>query len=351
MSVEFGEKTNVGQSETAGAKGAPSYAAEDKNGRSDGVLPTADFYIGGVRLKSRVLAAPLAGFSDAGFRKIAAEYGAGMTYTEMVSAKGLCYNNKGTELLLQRSENEMPCAVQIFGSEPEFMYKAAKDERLAAFDVIDINMGCPVKKIFGNGEGSALMLDPSLITEIVSAVKEGAKRPVTVKMRSGVREGEVLAVECALAAERGGADAICVHPRVREQFYSGRADHEVTRLVKESVGIPVIANGDICNAADMNNVLALTCADAVMIGRAALGRQSIFSELNGIKREFSPRQAALEHIAVLRGFMPDKTVVNAMKLHLCHYAKGTEYSKAVRSSLATTLDMPDVFAIIEKYFK
>ena len=174
--------------------------------------------IGDVQLENNVFFAPIAGFSEVGFRHMCAKYGAGLTYTELVSAKGLCYGNKGSEELLAREDYSTPCAVQLFGSDPEFMYKAAKDDRLARFEIVDINMGCPVKKVFNNGDGSALMKNPAQITEIVQAVREGAKRPVTVKMRAGVESGKPLAVECALAAQKGGASAVCIHPRYREQF-------------------------------------------------------------------------------------------------------------------------------------
>lgn len=158
--------------------------------------------VGNVQLKNNLVFAPIAGFSEVGFRHLCAKYGAGLTYTELVSAKGLVYGNKGTEELLATTDIETPCAVQIFGSDPEFMYKAAKDDRLGKFDIIDINMGCPVKKVFGNGDGSALMKNPALITDVVQAVKEGGSRPVTVKMRAGIEIGKPLAVECALAAQK-----------------------------------------------------------------------------------------------------------------------------------------------------
>ena len=160
--------------------------------------------IGDIELKSNLLFAPIAGFSEVGYRHLCMKYGAGLTYTELVSAKGLCYGNKGSEELLATTDTTTPCAVQLFGSDPEFMFKAARDERLSKFDIIDINMGCPVKKVYNNGEGSALMNNPALITELVQAVREGSGKPVTCKMRAGVEMGHPIAVECALAAEKGG---------------------------------------------------------------------------------------------------------------------------------------------------
>lgn len=306
--------------------------------------------IGDVQLKSNIVFAPIAGFSEVGFRHMCAKYGAGLTYTELVSAKGLCYGNKGTQELLAREDFSSPCAVQLFGSDPEFMYKAAKDERLAKFEIVDINMGCPVKKVFNNGDGSALMKNPDLITEIVQAVKEGAKRPVTVKMRAGVDSGKPVAVECALAAQKGGASAVCVHPRYREQFYSGEADHSITKAVKEALDIPVIANGDITDLRSLAGVRDLTGADGFMIGRGALGRPWIFSELNGGNGAHDVKADIYEHIAVLRKYMCDFTVANVMKLQLCYYAKGGRDAKAVRVEIGKAKSIDDIFDIVEKYF-
>lgn len=306
--------------------------------------------IGDVQLESNIVFAPIAGFSEVGFRHMCAKYGAGLTYTELVSAKGLCYGNKGTQELLAREDFSSPCAVQLFGSDPEFMYKAAKDERLAKFEIVDINMGCPVKKVFNNGDGSALMKNPDLITEIVQAVKEGAKRPVTVKMRAGVESGKPVAVECALAAQKGGASAVCVHPRYREQFYSGEADHSITKAVKEALDIPVIANGDITDLRSLAGVRDLTGADGFMIGRGALGRPWIFSELNGGNGAHDVKADIYEHIAVLRKYMCDFTVANVMKLQLCYYAKGGRDAKAVRVEIGKAKSIDDIFDIVEKYF-
>lgn len=303
-----------------------------------------------VQLESNIVFAPIAGFSEVGFRHMCAKYGAGLTYTELVSAKGLCYGNKGTQELLAREDFSSLCAVQLFGSDPEFMYKAAKDERLAKFEIVDINMGCPVKKVFNNGDGSALMKNPDLITEIVQAVKEGAKRPVTVKMRAGVDSGKPVAVECALAAQKGGASAVCVHPRYREQFYSGEADHSITKAVKEALDIPVIANGDIIDLRSLAGVRDLTGADGFMIGRGALGRPWIFSELNGGNGAHDVKADIYEHIAVLRKYMCDFTVANVMKLQLCYYAKGGRDAKAVRVEIGKAKSIDDIFDIVEKYF-
>ena len=306
--------------------------------------------IGNVKLNSNIVFAPIAGFSEVGFRHLCAKFGAGLTYTELVSAKGLVFGNKGTEELSATTPIQTPCAVQLFGSDPEFMYKASKDDRLKKFDIIDINMGCPVRKVFGNGDGSALMANPSLITEIVQAVSEGAKRPVTVKMRSGIEIGKPLAVECAIAAQKGGASAVTVHPRYREQYYSGDCDYSIIRDVKNAVDIPVIANGNITDAQSLENVREITGADGFMIGRGALGRPYIFAELRGEKPEIDVKSLIYEHISVLREFMADFTVANVMKLQLCYYARGGKNAKAVRVEIGKAKSLDDIFAIVETYF-
>lgn len=306
--------------------------------------------IGDVQLNNNVVFAPIAGFSEVGFRHLCAKYGAGLTYTELVSAKGLVYGNKGTEELLATTDIETPCAVQIFGSDPEFMYKAAKDERLGKFDIIDINMGCPVKKVFGNGDGSALMKNPALITEVVQAVKEGGRRPVTVKMRAGIEIGKPLAVECALAAQKGGASAVTVHARYREQYYSGECDHTITKAVKDALDIPIIANGDIVDKQSLDKVAQITNADGFMIGRGALGKPWIFAELQGKDDSHDVKSLILEHIDVLREFMPDFTVANVMKLQLCYYARGGRNAKAVRVEIGKAKSLGDTFKIIDEFF-
>ncbi len=306
--------------------------------------------VGNVQLKNNLVFAPIAGFSEVGFRHLCAKYGAGLTYTELVSAKGLVYGNKGTEELLATTDIETPCAVQIFGSDPEFMYKAAKDERLGIFDIIDINMGCPVKKVFGNGDGSALMKNPALITEVVQAVKEGGSRPVTVKMRAGIEIGKPLAVECALAAQKGGASAVTVHARYREQYYSGECDHTITKAVKDALDIPVIANGDIVDKQSLDKVAQITNADGFMIGRGALGKPWIFAELQGKDDSHDIKSLILEHIDVLREFMPDFTVANVMKLQLCYYARGGRNAKAVRVEIGKAKSLGDTFKIIDEFF-
>ncbi len=239
--------------------------------------------IGNTELKHGLCLAPMAGFTDRAFRLICHELGAEYAVTEMVSAKAVVYDDKKTYALARIREDEGPVALQIFGSEPEVMAEAAKKlsapREGVAPAAIDINMGCPVKKIFSNGEGSALMRNPNLIYRITKSVKNATHLPTTVKIRKGISRDAVNAVECALAAEEAGAACICVHGRTTQDMYSGSADREIIAAVKEAVRVPVIANGDILCARDAINMLRETGADGIAIGRGAVGNPYVFAEI------------------------------------------------------------------------
>ena len=242
--------------------------------------------IGSVELKHGIFLAPMAGFSDRAMRRVCHEMGAEYAVSEMISAKAVTFGDKKTFSLAAIRDDEGPVALQIFGSEPDIMGKCAEiltnkrwQDGFVSPVAIDINMGCPVHKIFSNGEGSALMKDPELILRIVRAVKENTDLPVTVKHRTGIDEKTLNAVECAIAAEEGGAELITVHGRTKAQMYSGSVDRETIKKVKQSVQIPVIANGDILSADDAISMLKDTGADGIAIGRGAVGNPFIFGQI------------------------------------------------------------------------
>lgn len=239
--------------------------------------------IGSVMLAGRLVLAPMAGVTDRAFRQICREHGAALTVTEMVSTKALCYQDKKTPALLSLAADEHPAAAQIFGHEPETMAEGARIARaVSGCDIIDINMGCPAPKIANNGDGAALMRDPALAARVIEAVVSAVDVPVTVKFRKGWDEKSVNCVEFARMAEAAGAAAITIHGRTRAQQYSGKADWDAIRAVKQAVSIPVFANGDVAEPADAVRILEYTGADAVMIGRGALGDPWIFERANAL---------------------------------------------------------------------
>ena len=281
--------------------------------------------IGCAELKYGLMLAPMAGYTDGAMRKVCHTLGAELCVTEMVSAKAVTFGDKKTFELARIREGEGHVAVQIFGSEPDVMARAA--ERLSLGEsggvkpvAIDINMGCPVNKIFSNGEGSALMRDPDLIYRIVGAVSQSTDLPVTVKIRAGVDASSKNAVECALAAESAGASLISVHGRTRAEMYSGKADLEIVKQVKSRLKIPVVANGDVVDAESARNALDFTGADGVMVGRGAIGNPFVFSEI----------KAALSGEAYTPPTMRDKVETALLQLRLAIDEKGEEI--AVRES-------------------
>ncbi len=280
-----------------------------------------------VELKSNVILAPMAGFSDMVFRKMCLDFGAGIACTEMVSSKALHYKNQKTEELCWTLDDEIPKMVQIFGHEPEIMAEAVRNPILEKFDIIDINMGCPARKIISNGDGSALLKDIKLAEEIIKACVKATGKPITVKFRIGYKKGENIAVEFAKMCERAGASAITVHGRTTEDGYSGIVDYEAIKNVKAAVNIPVFANGDCRSREDYQKIMEITKADGVMIGRTAVGNPEIFSLVLG--KDVKPNKLVQirHHYETLMKYYPEKYVVKSLRAHLAGYLSG-EYKNS-----------------------
>lgn len=296
-----------------------------------------------------VVFAPIAGYSDVGARRVSAMRGADMTYTEMISAKGLVYGSEKTEDLLHTTDEEKIKCVQIFGSDPYYISKAVEHKALAKFDVIDINMGCPVPKIVKNGEGSALLENIPLAQAIVKAATVAGK-PVTVKYRIGVDGGHIIAVDFGKAMQDAGASAITVHGRTREQMYSGKADWGVIADVKRAVGIPVFVNGDIVDRQSCERAMQVTGCDGAMIARGALGNPKIFSDIKGIDVEdYSLKDDILTHLETMLAYHNPRFVVCNFKKHLAYYCRGMRGQKQIKLDAYASESVDDVRAVIDRY--
>ncbi|MBQ2287550.1 MAG: tRNA dihydrouridine synthase DusB [Lachnospiraceae bacterium] len=308
--------------------------------------------IGNVALENNVIAAPMAGVTDLPFRLLLKEQGVGLTCSEMVSAKAIYYNNKNTEALMMVDERERPFSLQLFGSDPQLMADMVKKIEERPFDIIDINMGCPVPKVVNNGEGSALMKNPVLAGQIIEAMAKATDKPVTVKIRKGFDDAHVNAVEMAHVAQESGAAAVAVHGRTREQYYHGKADWDIIRQVKEAVRIPVIGNGDIDSREAAKAIVEYTGCDGIMLGRGLQGNPWLVSQiLHGRGKPAIDEivEMVLRHAKMQMEFAGEYLGIRQMRKHVAWYTTGYPGSSKLRGMVNQVESLEELEKLMRAY--
>lgn len=299
--------------------------------------------------RTNTILAPMAGYTEPAFRSICRDYGVGLTVTEMVSSKAIVMNNQFTKTLLKRFDNDAPCFVQIFGHEPDVMAESLQREELSAFEGVDINMGCPVRKIVGNGDGSALLENPRLASQCISAVKKAiGTKPLSVKFRLGVVNSDGV-VDFAKMCADSGADFLTVHFRTRQQMYMGQADYSTLPKIAQC-GVPVFANGDVASREQYLNLIDMG-AFGVAVGRGALGKPYVFSQISDIPYSTDILQTILRHIQLLNTYLPHRVVNNEMKKHVAFYLKGMRGAKQTVVDVMQAKSVQQIVTAVESFLQ